>query len=67
MDIKINLTEEEKRDLEDLKDLGSEQIVPFLEEAFEDYLELTNDAGQKLANNYYVHRAIIRLLRALDR
>lgn len=67
MDIKINLTEEEKRDLEDLKDLGSEQIVPFLEEAFEYYLELTNDAGQKLADNYYVLRAIIRLLRALDR
>ena len=67
MDIKINLTEEEKRDLEDLKDLGSEQIVPFLEEAFENYLELSEDAGPKLATNYYTLNAIIRLLRALDR
>lgn len=52
MDIKINLTDEEKRDLEYLKDIGSGQIVPFLEEAFENYLELSEDAGPKLATNY---------------
>lgn len=67
MDIKINLTDEEKRDLAYLKDIGSGQIVPFLEEAFENYLELSEDAGPKLATNYYTLNAIIRLLRALDR
>lgn len=66
MAINIELTEGIERDLEFLKDLGSEKTVPFLEEAFEQYLQHSGDAGVKLAENYYVLNTIIRLLRTLD-
>lgn len=66
MGIDLNITTEMERDLEFLKDIGSSRTVPFLEEAFEKYLEHSGDAGNKLATNYYVLNTIIRLLRTLD-
>lgn len=62
----IEISEDVERDLEYLKDLGSAKTVPFLEEAFEHYLELSGDAGDRLATNYYTLKTIIRLLRSLD-
>lgn len=66
MAIEIQITEEVQRDLDFLKDLGSNKTVPFLEEAFEYYLEHSGDAGEKLAGNYYVLKTITRLLHSLD-